>query len=174
MVYYYNMKIDNRTKTKDVLPLLTQDNIECLLDDVSPILFYNKPVIGMTIEEFSEVLDEKSVIERLLSEEYFIVFLGKLKDYRTQMKELNTYLKKFELYQTPEQKAAAQGIIFPDLIQRMLLTCAKFFHFKSFEEAQQSKVCDYLLIMQDEASSAQYQQNYQKIMEQKWSTLKKH
>ena len=76
-------------------------------------------------------------------------------------------MKMCEIPQSKEEKAAAINIKFPDMIARMLLTVTQFFHLQSFKEAEEIKLADYLLIMQEQYSSAMYQRNYQKIINQR-------
>lgn len=162
------MRITKKTRTKDILPLLTKERLEDLLEQVEPIPL-DKSVLSMTITEFNDVLnDDETLILNLIKEnKHALQFLGKLKSFRNQMQSLNSFFKKLEIKQSPEENAAARGVLFPDMIQKMLLTCCSFFHLKSFEEAEKCKVSDYMLIYQNEAASALYQRNYNKIMEQK-------
>lgn len=162
------MRITKKTRTKDILPLLTKERLEDLLEQVEPIPL-DKSVLSMTITEFNDVLnDDETLILNLIKEnKHVLQFLGKLKSFRNQMQSLNSFFKKLEIKQSPEESAAARGVLFPDMIQKMLLTCCSFFHLKSFEEAEKCKVSDYMLIYQNEAASALYQRNYNKIMEQK-------
>lgn len=168
------MKITKKTKTSEILPFLTKDNLEDLLKQVETVPL-EKTLMSMTIAEFDGVINnEEGFLMNLVKDnKYALQFLGKLKSYRTQIEGLNSFFKRFEVKLSPEETAAAKGVLFPDTIQRMLLTCCSFFHLKSFDEAEDCKVSDYLLIFQDEASTAQYQRNYNKIMEQKQKNKKK-
>lgn len=161
------MRITEKTRTSKVLSLLTIDNIRELTerDDIQPVPFSDKSIISMTIEEFADVTDENSVIEMLLKEEYFLDFIGKLKDYKQQLTAITEYMKRFELKQTKEEKAASVGIEFPTLIQSMLIRCCTFFRLHSFQEAQMCKIADYLLILQNDYATNKFQRNYQKIIE---------
>lgn len=162
------MKITKKTKTRDILPLLTKERLEDLLEQVEPVPL-EKTLLSMSIYEFNDVInDEETLLLNLIKgNKYALQFLGKLKSFRTQIDGLNSFFKRIEVKQSSEESSAARGVLFPDIIQKMLLTCCRFFHLKSFEEAEQCKVSDYMLIYQSEAANAIYQRNYNKIMEQK-------
>lgn len=162
------MKITKKTKTSEILPLLTKEKLDSLLEQVEPVPL-EKTLMSMTISDFDGVInDEDNFLMNLINDNpEALVFLGKLKSFRTQIDGLNSFFKRLEVKMSPEETAAAKGVMFPDIIQKMLLTCCQFFYLKSFEEAESCKVSDYMLIYQNEAASAQYQRNYQKIMEQK-------
>lgn len=162
------MKITKWTKTKDVLPLLNEKNIQSLIDKIPPYPY--KSVLSMQISEFGELVeDEYAYITKniFMKHKRFLKAFGMMKDLRSQMENLGKFIEKFNRKQTPEEKQAARGIMFPSFIQRILLDVVKFFGLKNFEEAEKMKVCDWLLIFQNESANNLYQTNYQKILEQK-------
>lgn len=161
------MVITKRTKTRDVLPLLTKEMVEELIEAVPAVKFSKKPIISLSIEEFNELLDEEAVMQGFAREKRLYKFIGKLKDYRNQMKQLTDFIKLFEVKSNAEEKQAARGILFPNFTQRVLLTCAKFFGMTFDEAAQKCKISDYLLILQDEGSAAQFEHNYRNIIQNK-------
>lgn len=168
------MRITKWTKTRDVLPLLTEKNIKSLVDAV-PAYPY-KSVLTMRISEFGELVEDEAsyITEHIFSKQRrFLKAFGMMKDLKNQMENLGKFLEKFSKKQTPEEKQAARGIMFPTFIQRMLLDLVKFFHLNSFEEAEKMKVCDWLLVFQAESSNNLYQYNYQKLLEQKADLKKK-
>lgn len=158
------MLINKKTKTKDILPIITLVQLDELIDQVEECPL-DKSILEMSLAEFQAVIeDEEKFILSLLSEKYLFKALGKLKSYKRQMKEITNFLKMYDSKQTKEEKQAAIGIVFPDLVSKMLLTVTKFFHLKSFEEAEKVPVSSYLLIFQDEASSMLYQKAYNNII----------
>lgn len=168
------MRITKWTKTKDVLPLLNETNMQQLIDRIPPYPY--KSVLTMQISEFGELIeDEMSYITKniFLKHRRFLKAFGMMKDLKSQMDSLGKFIEKFNKKQTPEEKQAARGILFPSFVQRMLLDVVKFFHLNSFEEAEKMKVCDWLLVFQAESSNNLYQFNYQKILEQKADLKKK-
>ncbi len=168
------MRITKRTKTKDILPLLTKERLDDLLEQVEAIPL-KKSILSMTLTEFNDIISDEEyfVLELVKHNRKALKFLGKLKSFREQMNGLNAFFKRLEIKQTPEETAATKGVLFPDIMQRMLLTCCQFFHLKSFEEAEKCTVGSYMLIYQNEAANAIYQRNYNKIIEAKQKNKKK-
>lgn len=162
------MRITRRTKTRDILPLLTKERLEEVLEQV-PEVPLRKPLLSMTVGEFGEIVSDEEgwLLELVKENRRALVFLGKVKTFRKEMEGISKFLKMFDYKQSQEESAAARGVMFPTLPQKMLLKCAEFFHLTSFEAAEKCKVSDWLLIFQDEASSALYQRNYSKIIEGK-------
>lgn len=158
------MLINHRTKTKDILPLLTKERIDEIMEQV-PEVDLPKPIIEMTIGEFGDlVTDEETFIVNLFKEKRLLVALGKLKSYKRQMNEITSFLKMYDIKQTKEEKQAAIGVVFPDLLAKILITVTRFFGLKSFDEAENVKLSAYLMIFQDESASLLYQRNYNNII----------
>lgn len=161
------MKITKRTKTKDVLPLLTQDTLKELLEKV-PAVPLDKPLITLTVGEFGEMVeDEETYIGKLLKHRKALKAFGRLKQYKQEIEAISKFFKLYETTKTQEETSAALNIKFPSFSQRILIDCVKWFHLKSMEEAEKIKISEWLTMWQDEASSALYQHNYSKLLEQK-------
>lgn len=162
------MKLTKKTKTKDVLPLLNAKTLEQLLCEVPPVPL-KKPLMNMTIAEFSEIFtDEDNYIASiLLNEKRALVAFGKLRQYKKEMEDIGKFMKMYEAQRSTDEERASKGIIFPNTAQKMLLDCVRFFHLHSFTEAEKIKVSEWLMVFQDEASAAVYQRNYTKLMEAK-------
>lgn len=157
------MKIDRHTKTKDILPLLTKERIEDLLGKVSPVPV-KRTLWEMTIEEFSEVVDGTWFEKIFVKEKRFLNAMGMYKTMYTDLENFGKYVESFKVKKTAEEKAAAEGIDFPDLPTRMCIDIVRFFSLHSFEEAEKHSVTDWLVIYQDEASSAIFQRRHSDIM----------
>ena len=161
------MKITKRTKTKDVLPLLTQDTLKELLEKV-PAVPLGKPLITLTVGEFGEMVeDEETYIGKLLKHRKALKAFGRLKQYKQEIEAISKFFKLYDIRRTADESNAAIGIKFPNLGQRMLIDCVKWFHLNSMEEAEKVKLSAWLTMWQDEAANALYQRNYSKILEQK-------
>lgn len=161
------MQITNKTLTKDILPLLTKELLEELLEKV-PAVPLKKPLLSMTIGEFGAIVeDEETYIVKLLSHRKALKAFGLLKQYRQEIDGISKFFKLYDYQKTQEEKAAAVGIRFPNLGQRMLIDVVKWFHLNSMQEAEKIKISEWLTIWQDEAANALYQRNYSKIIDQK-------
>ena len=161
------MKITKRTKTKDVLPLLTQDTLKELLEKV-PAVPLDKPLITLTVGEFGEMVeDEETYIGKLLKHRKALKAFGRLKQYKQEIEAISKFFKLYEIKRTQEEEAAAKGVMFLNLAQRMLVDCVKWFHLKSTEEAEKIKVSEWLTMWQNEAANMLYQRQYMNIMDAK-------
>lgn len=160
------MLITKKTKTRDVLPLLTKETFEELLEQV-PEVKLKKPLINLPIRKFCEIIsDEEAYVAKLLKQRNALKAFGMLKSYRNQMKAITLFIKKYEIKQTQEEKQAAQGIDFPDMVTKIYLTIIKFFGYKTFFAAGFVPFSYYLMILQDEASSLKFQRAYSDIIKQ--------
>lgn len=167
------MKITKRTKTRDVLPLLTQDTLKELLEKV-PAIPLKKPLLSMTVGEFGEIIeDEETYIAKLLKHRKALKAFGRLKQYKQEIEAISKFFKLYDVRRTADESNAAVGIKFPNLGQRMLIDCVKWFHLNSMEEAEKVKLSAWLTMWQDEAANALYQRNYTKILEQKSKAKRK-
>lgn len=161
------MQINKHTKTKSVLPFLTKETMEELLQKVPPVPL-KKPLLKMTVGEFADILeDETQYIANILSARKAFKAFGRLKQFRTELEMVQKFMKLYDHQPTQEEKAAEKGVKFPNFGQRMLIDCVKFFGLKSFKEAEKVPVSEWLTIFQSEASAVLYQRNYQRIIEQK-------
>lgn len=166
------MKIDRHTKTKDILPLLTKERIDELMPKVAAIPV--KPTLWeMTIEEFSDVVDGTWFDRIFAKEKRFLTAMGKYKTMYMALDSFSKYVESFKIKKTAEEKAASEGIDFPDLPTRMCIDMVKFFHLHSFAEAEKKSVTDWIVYFQDEASSAIFQRRHSDIMAAKRNTKRR-
>ena len=161
------MKITSKTKTKYILPLLDADRLKSLLDEV-PAVPLEKTLLSMTIREFSDVLaDEENFIKKILGHRKALTALGMLRSYREQAENIGKFMKMYDHKKTPEEEQAAKGVVFPDFAARMMADCVRFFHLKSFDEAEKCKVSDWLTIFQIEGSQNLFQRRFNDIINEK-------
>lgn len=167
------MRITRKTLTRDILPLLTQETLKELLEKV-PAVPLKKPVLAMTIGEFGEIVDdEEQYIANILKHRKAFKAFGLLKQYKQEMEALAKFFKQYEIKRTPEEEAAAKGVLFPNLIQRMIIDCVNWFHLSSTKEAEKVKLSEYLTFWMNEAANMLYQRNFQKLLEQKHNNKRK-
>lgn len=161
------MQINKHTKTKSVLPLLTKETLEDLLAKV-PAVPLRKPLLQMTVGEFADILEDETLyIANILNCRRALKAFGRLKQFRTELEQIQKFMKMYDHTPSQEEKAAEKGVRFPSFGQRILIDCVRFFGLKSFKEAEKTPVSEWLTIFQSEASAVLYQRNYNKIMENK-------
>lgn len=159
------MLITTKTKTQSVLPLLTIERFEQLLDAVEPQPL-PKDLTDMTVGEFLDCLED-GYAERFLKEKYVYMAFGHLKEFKKQMEGIAKFLKMNDIKASAEQERAALGIEFPDFAEQVLLTVTEYFGLQSFDEAEQVKMSNYMLIVKKQSSEAKFKHQYDKIIEQK-------
>lgn len=157
------MLITRRTKTKDILPFLNDGTIQQILDAVDEVPL-EKPLLEMTIAEFAETMEEDYVL-RFLNEKYLWKAFGKIKSLKRQTEEITKFLKMNDVKPSKDQEQAAIGVMFPDMVEQMLIRVTEFFHLKSFDEAENVKLSNYLLIQQKDSSEAKFRHQWDKITE---------
>lgn len=166
------MKITYRTLIKDLLPFIDKESFEIILEKVDPQPL-ECSLLNMSIAEYSELIeDTERYIETNILHNETTVWLGfgRLKQLRIELDELDKWLKKFKVPTSKDEKQAAIGIEFPDNTANMLITVTEFFHLKSFAEAEQVKLCDYLLIYQHQQTQQLFQHNYNRLKEMQAKT----
>lgn len=160
------MKITAKTKTSDILPLLTPDSVAELLKAVD-CCEATTMVWSMTIAEFSSVCDGTFIDDIAKQERKAYHFLRKVKATIDSMDKLTKYISKISPTQTPEEIAAAKGIEPTPLPIRMAIDCVGWFHLHSLEEAEKCKVADWLTFYEDMCRQQQVQRNLQDILNKK-------
>lgn len=167
-----DIKITRRTKTKDILPLLNEDSFKRLLDAV-PEYPLETSIFSMRIRQFADILeDETEFIALLLKHKRLLVAVGRVKQYKKEVESLSKFLKMYDYQQTNEEKRAGHGIVYPSMAQRMLTDCVRFFNLKSFEEAEEKTVSDWLTVFQSDAATALYQRKLHEAFEKKMKKKK--
>lgn len=165
------MIINKKTKVKEVLPLLNEEKMKYLLENI-PEYPLEKSILSMTIGEFSEViLDEQGYIQTFMkpNERAYKAF-GRLKAFKREMEDISKWIQKHEVKQTEDERRAAIGVDFPNFVTKIMITCIQFFNLHSFNEAEAIPLADYLIVLQDQSAAMLYQRNYSKILEQKQKT----
>lgn len=167
-----DIKITKRTKTKNILPLLNESSFNRLLDAV-PEYPLETSIFSMRIRQFAEILEnETEFISMLLKHKRILVAVGRVKQYKKEVESLSKFLKMYDYKQTYEEKQASHGIVYPSMAQRMLTDCVRFFCLKSFEEAEEKTVSDWLTVFQSDAANALYQRKLHEEFEKKMKKKK--
>lgn len=167
-----DIRITKRTKTKDILPLLNEDSFKRLLDAV-PEYPLETSIFSMKIKQFAEILeDETEFISLLLKHKRILVAVGRVKQYKKEVEQFANFLKMYDYKQTTEEKRASHGIVYPSMAQRMLTDCVRFFNLKSFDEAEQKTVSEWLTVFQSDAANALYQRKLHEEFEKKMKKKK--
>lgn len=167
------MKITKKTRTRQILPLLTTaERVQWVVDNIPPFPLPT-PVTQMTIGEYIEATQE-SYIERLLKQKYAYIAFGQVRQLRSELDALGKYLKKLMLKLTADEEAAQANVPWLDSGQRMVVDVIKWGLATPapgepiLDAAEKVKVSAWLLMNQDRATAAQYERNLSDIREKRW------
>lgn len=127
------MRIDRRTKTADVLPLLNEERLNYILSCVPPVPL-KKAVLEMTVGEYVEALEPGWSLG-LLKTRRAITAFGRLKQFRREMEGIAKFFERYTVPADPKDKAAMAGIQFPTPQESILLEAFEMFHCTSLDRA---------------------------------------
>lgn len=166
------MKIDRRTRMRSIMPLLTEERVQQLAEQV-PCVPLDKPLLRMTCGEFIEALEADYPMRYLRERRVFTAF-GHFRQYMEEMRSVTNYIKRCEVEQDADEKAAANGVNFPSLGERILVDCVRHFSLHSTAEAERIPLADWLLMLKSDSAAAQYQRNLSKIQSKKHHDTGRH
>lgn len=166
------MIITKRTKTKDVLPFLTKERLELLINDV-PEVPLKKPILSLTCGEFIECLDDDYVLGFLKQKRALKAF-GMVKSFKKQMSDIERYLKANHVKESPEMVQAGATCVFPTFGQSILMTVCEYLHLDRIEKAADVPLSEFLMIQRKQSAENKFSINHSKILEQKNKQKQKH
>ena len=160
------MRIDKRTRTKDILPLVADKELmEAVLDTV-PEWPLEKPLLSMTCGEFIEAANPEYALA-FMRERKALKALGMVKSYKNQMNAITKVLKKNSIKETEEMKRAKIGVVFPTFAEDILMTVTEYLGLDRIEKAADVPFSEFLMIHRRKSSESKVSDNYRKITEQK-------
>lgn len=172
------MQVTKKTRTREVLPLLNSKRMEEILKKV-PAIPLKKHVVDFTVGEFIQAMTTEWVVKQVKRRRKALDALGWLRSFRKEMAQIQKFIEKCQPPQDEDAKAAAVGVNFPTPQERMLLDCVKAFGLKRMDGkflrygATDVPLAEYLILVKDQAASAKYQYNLNKIQSKKWENGRK-
>lgn len=160
------MQITRDTLTINVLPYITEEDFQKLYDNADEIPL-KKSLFAMTCGEALAAMEEDWVERNILSEEYLMVALGRLKAYRSEIENLNKFMELNKAEETAEEKQAKKGIVWPTFGERVLLTVAEFFHLPSLDAAEDVPFSNYLVLYKSQSADAKFERNLNRAYNEK-------
>lgn len=165
------MEITKDTLTQTALPYLTEKDFDALMEKCQEVQL-EKPLLKMTCGEFIQTLEEDYPLV-FFKERYLFNAIGKLKEYKREMEQIEKYLKLNEFKTSADEERAQIGVHFPSFQERILLTVTEYFHLHSFDEAENVPFSHYLIIMNAKNADSKFERNYNQIIENKAKMNKK-
>lgn len=151
------------SKYVDILPFVTDESRKVLMERAAQI----RDPYTLTLAEFFACADGdfecviKDVANPSTGEALW------LDVFKVFMTDLGNILKKLVIPQTPEQKQASANCLPVEWQEGMLVFVRAYFGLKSFTEAENVTIGDYLLAKKDEYNTTIFQRNLAKIQTQK-------
>lgn len=171
------MKLNKKTKTKEILPLLNEERLNLILEKV-PAMPLKKKVLEMTIGEYIEASEPEYALE-FLKEKRALKAFGMLKQYRKEMEDVAKFFETHTLSNDPKDIAAMSGVDFPNFKESILLETRDSFNLQRLDStgmvarffgnygAVDIPIAEYLLTLKSKVASAQFERNRQRNIERK-------
>lgn len=162
----FQMKIDFSkpySKYVDILPFVTDESRKVLMEQAAKI----RDPYTLTLAEFFACCDSDfgCVVKDTKN-----ITTGEglwLEIFRDFVEDFGKILERLVIPQTPEQKQASSNCLPVEWQEGMLVFVRSYFGLKSFSEAENVTIGDYLLAKKDEYNTAIFQRNMAKIQTQK-------
>ena len=163
------MDITRETTIGDAAPFLEEEHLKQLIDDPRVASVMAVSVFDMTVGEFLEALEPEYAIQKFFwnPEDNLLEAIGKLKNFRQQMDDVQKILQLNEPKLSSEETQAQAGVVFPTYQESMLCDCIEWFHLRSMDEAEALPFSDYLVMKRKKGAEALYERNLNKIYTQK-------
>lgn len=161
------MKITNRTLVGEVATILNGEHLEKLLEQC-PAVELEKPLIGMTVGEFLECLGEDYPYTFFQdNKQRLTVAIGRFKQFKKELEDIQKVLKLNEISTTPEEQAAQNGVVWPTFQEGVLCDCVDWFNLHSLEDAEKLPLTNYLIMKRKKNAESLFERNLNKIYNEK-------
>ena len=167
------MQITDKTTVGEALPYIRAEHFEKLLEKCDPMPLVS-PIIGMTVGEFIECLNEdyyKTFFNDY--DELIVVAIGRIKQFNKEVEEITKVLQLNDITESNEEKAAKKGIIWPTFQESMLCNCVDWFHLHSLDEAEKIPLSNYLIYNRKVRAESKYERQLNQIYANKNKPKKK-
>lgn len=159
------MDITRETTIGEAAPFLKGEHLQQLLDDPRVTSIMGVSVFDMTVGEFLEAMEDDYAYKKFFydPDANLIEAVGKLKNFRKQMEDVQKLLKMNEPKLSSEETQAQAGVVFPSFEESMLCDCIEWFHLRSMDEAEALPFSDYLVMQRRKNAEALYNRNLNKV-----------
>lgn len=147
----------------DILPFVTEESRKAMRKEADKI----KPVYQLTLAEFFDCCKGdfscavKNKDNPTAGEVFWVEHFGDF------LKEFATILERLSIKQTADQKQASAGCLPVEWQEGMLVFVRRYFGLRSFTEAEQVTIADYLLAKKDDYNSVIFDRNLSRIQTNK-------
>lgn len=173
------MLITKKTKLSECEIFLTEEILIKISDKV-PDDYLNKfdSILSGSIGSFIRLMTGDQIFFR----EYFFKdnkditvyeYAAKFKHLKQEIDRIIKYLNSLSVKQTPEEISAAKGVAFPKFEENMLVYCQQKFFLKSFKEAEEISLSEFILHKKTDLANQNYERNMRMINEKKQKSKSK-
>ena len=167
------MVITKKTKLSECAIFLTEEHINTIAEKV-PDEYLSKydSILSGTIGNFIRLLtgDQTFFKEYFFNENKDITvyeYAARLKHLKSEIERIIKYLNSLSVEQTPEEKSATKGVLFPRFEENMLVYCQQKFFCKSFRETEEILLSDFILHKKYDLANVKYERNLRMIRDRK-------
>lgn len=155
--------ITDKTKTRTVVALLNDKNIEEFIDQVPEVELDTK-ITEMTIADFEDAIDDtQSYVSRFLNEKYALIAFGKIKRFRTELESTLNYIKSLSIEGDDREKQASEGIQWPSMCMRMRLDLCESLHLHDLKDAEKKELWQWIAFEQRKSAVEQYNRRFSEL-----------
>jgi len=165
--------ITKTTTIEEVAPFLKPEHIEALLEKCDTVAL-TKPIIGFTVGEFLEATDEKYIMTFFKDpKELVTTAVGRLKQFKKEMEQIQMLLKQNEIKLTPEEQQAQKGVVFPSFQECVLVETMEWFGLHNLNDAEDIPLSNYLVMKRKKNADALFERRLNEIYANKSKTKNK-
>lgn len=118
----------------------------------------------MTVGEFIECLNDDYLSTFFSNgDDLLVVAIGRIKQFKTEMEQIQKLLALNEIKLSNEEKAAQKGVVFPSFEETMLCECVDYFHLHSLDEAEKIPLSNYLIMKRKNSAESLFERNLNRI-----------
>jgi hypothetical protein len=167
------MLITKKTKLSECSVFLTEEILSAISDKV-PDDYLSKydSILNGSIGDFIRLMtgDQDFFKQYFFNENKDVTvyeYAAKLKHLKKEIDKITTYLNSLSVKQTPEEIAAAKGVLFPKFAENMLVYCQQKFFLRSFKEAEDISLSEFILHKKTDLANQNYERNLRAINDRK-------
>lgn len=167
------MLITKSTKLKDCAVFLKEEDLNAIADKVpDSYLSRYDSILSGSIGNFIRLItgDQDFFKDYFFKENANITvyeYAARLKHLKAEVDRIVKYLNSLSVQQTDEEIQASKGVSFPKFEENMLIYCQQKFFCRSFREAEEVLLSDFILHKKSDLATAKYERNIRSLRERK-------
>lgn len=167
------MLITKSTKLKDCNVFLKEEDLNVIADKV-PVEYLSKynSILSGSVGNFIRLItgDQEFFKDYFFKENSNITvyeYAARLKHLKLEVDKIVKYLNSLSVAQTDEEIQSSKGVSFPKFEENMLIYCQQKFFCRSFREAEEILLSEFILHKKADLATAKYERNIRSLRERK-------